>query len=183
MTPCTSLYGTDLVAGACNAGFHAELACGGLPRPSIFRATIQPLTRKLTPGSVIGLNMLYLNSRQWAFQAPAVAALLAEGLPIETVCIAADVPTLDTALGIVGEFAAAGDMWVFFKLLLAPSSPLTPSLPACRRRQPPVLLLTCLQRPHPPPLAAAAAAAQWTLPPSQTALPCCWRCSCCWGWA
>jgi fatty acid synthase subunit alpha len=115
MTPCTSLYGTDLVAASLNAGFHAELACGGLPRPSIFKSTIALLNSKVIPGSGIGLNMLFLNARQWAFQAPAVAGLIREGLPIETVCIAAGVPTLENAVGIVKDFEAAGVKWVSFK--------------------------------------------------------------------
>jgi fatty acid synthase subunit beta len=54
MTPTTSLRGGRLVAAALNAGFHAELACGGLPRPDVFRERIAALAAALEPGHGIG---------------------------------------------------------------------------------------------------------------------------------
>jgi enoyl reductase-like protein len=115
MTPCTSFYGGALVAAATNAGFTAEVACGGLPRAAIFRERLGLLARRLAPGHGISLNMMYLNAKQWAFQLPLVLAMLAEGAPIESVCVAAGVPSLDAGVGIVRALAGAGARWVSFK--------------------------------------------------------------------
>ena len=68
MTPTTSLLGGPLVAACLRAGFTAELAAGGLPRPSIFRESVAALHALLPPGEGICINMLYLNARQWGMQ-------------------------------------------------------------------------------------------------------------------
>lgn len=115
MTPCTSYYGIPLVAACTNAGYHTELACGGLPRPNIFRDRIAKLQSMLQPGHGIGLNMLYLNARQWGFQYPMVGQLIREGVPIETVCVAAGIPSLDTGIEIVKNLEKAGVKFVSFK--------------------------------------------------------------------
>jgi hypothetical protein len=80
MTPCTSLYGIPLVAACENAGFHAELACGGLPRPAIFKERLAKLQGQLAPGHGICLNLLYLNAKQWGFQYPMIPELVRSGV-------------------------------------------------------------------------------------------------------
>ena len=115
MTPCTSYYGTPLVAACTNAGYNAELAAGGLPRPSIFKERLAKLQSQLAPGHGITINMLYLNAKQWGFQYPMIPDLVKSGVPIEGVTIAAGVPTLDTAVEIVTSLAGAGLRFVALK--------------------------------------------------------------------
>jgi len=115
MTPCTSFYGTQLVAASIVAGYHAELAAGGLPRPSIFKARMKKAIEAVRPGDAIGLNMLYLNPRQWAFQFPLLIELRKAGWPIDGMTIGAGVPTLSKAKEILGACASAGLRFVAFK--------------------------------------------------------------------
>ena len=60
MTPTTSFYGLNLVAACANAGYHVELAGGGLSRPAFFKERIATLLTKLKPGAGIALNLLSL---------------------------------------------------------------------------------------------------------------------------
>ena len=115
MTPCTSYYGTRLVAAIANGGFSAELAGGGLPRPAIFAERIARVHALLAPGTPIALNLLYLNAKQWGFQFPAVAQLRSEGAPLEGVTIGAGVPSPDTAAEIVAVLRGAGLRFLAFK--------------------------------------------------------------------
>jgi hypothetical protein len=103
MTPTTSFLGIDLVA-ACNAaGFHGELAAGGLPLPEYFEAKVMELVAKQPPGTGIAVNMLYLNAYLWGFQFPLVCDLARRGVPIETITIAAGVPTPSVAEDILAK--------------------------------------------------------------------------------
>jgi hypothetical protein len=43
--------------------------------------------------------MLYLNSRQWGFQFPLACQMAKEGVPIESICVAAGVPSHKVILG------------------------------------------------------------------------------------
>ena len=115
MTPCTSYYGVPLVAAATNSGFNAELAAGGLPRPAIFNSRLQKLAGALAPGNGISLNLLFLNARQWGFQFPLIPSLRAAGMPIESVTVAAGVPSHDNACEIVRTLKDAGLRFVAFK--------------------------------------------------------------------
>lgn len=115
MTPCTSFYGTQLVAASTVAGYHAELAAGGLPRPGIFKARMQKAIDALRPGDAIGLNLLYLNPRQWAFQFPLMLELRKAGWPIDGMTIGAGVPTAGKAKEILAACAQAGLRFVAFK--------------------------------------------------------------------
>ncbi|KNC49148.1 uncharacterized protein AMSG_11853 [Thecamonas trahens ATCC 50062] len=113
MTP-TSAH-APLVAAIANAGYHAELAGGGLPRKAIFHDRVAQLVALLNPGASFGLNLLFLNPKQWAFQYPATLALLARGVPISHVTIAAGVPSLDNGIEILSALAAAGLRELSFK--------------------------------------------------------------------
>ena len=115
MTPTTSLNGLDLVAACANAGFHCELAGGGLPTPEIFRKAIMDLLDKLDGGVGISINMLYLNPRQWGFQFPLVLDLARQGIPIESITIGAGVPTSDKASEIITQLQAVGIRYMSFK--------------------------------------------------------------------
>eukprot|EP00940_MAST-03C_sp_MAST-3C-sp2_P000932 g932.t1 len=115
MTPTTSLRGIDLVAAAANAGFWAELAGGGLPRPQIFRRAVVALSKKLRPGVGFYVNLLYLNAKQWRFQFPLTCALRREGFPILGITIGAGVPSHDRAMDILKHLSSAGISQISFK--------------------------------------------------------------------
>ncbi|OWZ18416.1 Fatty acid synthase subunit alpha, partial [Phytophthora megakarya] len=115
MTPTTSLEGIDLVAAVQNAGFHAELAAGGLSRPNIFEDAVNELVSKIKPGLGIAINMLYLNAKQWGFQFPMVLRMRRSGVPIESITIGAGIPTLERALEMMSQLEAVGIKVVCFK--------------------------------------------------------------------
>jgi fatty acid synthase subunit beta len=115
MTPTSSLNGVDFVAAICNAGFWGELGGGGLPRASIFREKIDALCAKLRPGVGFILNLLYLNAKQWAFQFPLALEMRRQGYPIESITIAAGVPTPGKAESFIDEMLLAGMKYVSFK--------------------------------------------------------------------
>ncbi|KAI9921603.1 hypothetical protein PsorP6_002324 [Peronosclerospora sorghi] len=115
MTPTTSLKGIDLVAAILNAGFHGELAAGGLSRPNIFESAVNELVSKIKPGLGIAINMLYLNAKQWGFQFPMVLRMRRSGVPIESITIGAGIPTLDRALDMMSQLQAVGIKLVCFK--------------------------------------------------------------------
>ena len=50
MTPTTSINGVPLVAACANAGYHVELAGGGLSRAAIFKSRLNKLVTMLNPG-------------------------------------------------------------------------------------------------------------------------------------
>ncbi|EGZ23948.1 hypothetical protein PHYSODRAFT_556584 [Phytophthora sojae] len=115
MTPTTSLEGIDLVAAIQNAGFHGELAAGGLSRPNIFEDAVNELVSKIKPGLGIAINMLYLNAKQWGFQFPMVLRMRRSGVPIESITIGAGIPTQERALEMMSQLEAVGIKVVCFK--------------------------------------------------------------------
>ncbi|GAB9466788.1 hypothetical protein Gpo141_00004153 [Globisporangium polare] len=115
MNPTTSLAGVDLVAAIMNAGFYGELASGGLHRPEIFNATINELVSKVRPGHGIAINMIYINTKTWAFQYPMVLRLRKSGIPIESITIGAGIPTPDRSKQIMADLFSVGINVVGFK--------------------------------------------------------------------
>ena len=115
MTPTTSYYGLNLVAACANAGYHVELAGGGLSRPSFFKDRITTLLKKLRPGAGIALNLLYLNAKQWGFQFPLACQMRKDGFPIESITIAAGVPSADVADSIIRQMRECGMRYASFK--------------------------------------------------------------------
>ncbi|KAL4138997.1 hypothetical protein PRIC2_002497 [Phytophthora ramorum] len=115
MTPTTSLGGIDLVVAIQNAGFHGELAAGGLSRPNIFEDAVNELVSKIKPGLGIAINMLYLNAKQWGFQFPMVLRMRRSGVPIESITIGAGIPTKERALEMMSQLEAVGIKVVCFK--------------------------------------------------------------------
>lgn len=115
MTPTTSLQGIDLVAAIMNAGFHAELAGGGLSRPDLFKDAVNELVSKIKPGLGIAINMLYLNEKQWGFQYPSVLRMRKAGIPIECITIGAGILTMGRAAEIITELQQAGINLICFK--------------------------------------------------------------------
>jgi len=115
MTPTTSFHGHRLVAACANAGFTAELAGGGLPRKHVFRDRVSRLHALLRPGAAFGVNLLFLNQRQWAFQFPLVLELRRQGVPIDGLTVAAGVPSVDKATEIITAVQGAGMRYVALK--------------------------------------------------------------------
>ncbi|EGZ06164.1 hypothetical protein PHYSODRAFT_341458 [Phytophthora sojae] len=101
MKPTTSLECIDLVAGIQNAGFHGELAAGGLSRPNIFEDAVNELVSKIKLGLGITINMLYLNAKH--------------GVLIESITIGAGIPTQERALEMMSQMDAVGIKVVCFK--------------------------------------------------------------------
>lgn len=106
MTPTTVNH--ELVAAALNAGFHAELAGGGLPTEKMFRGKVEQLLSASNPGCGVTPNMLFLNPSQWGMQFPLVLKLAKEGVPIEGITIGAGVPSLEKASEIIDALHEAG---------------------------------------------------------------------------
>ncbi|KAK1943247.1 Fatty acid synthase subunit alpha [Phytophthora citrophthora] len=115
MTPTTSLNGIDLVAAILNAGFHGELAAGGLSRPNIFEDAVNELVSKIKPGLGITINLLYLNAKQWGFQFPMVLRMRRNGVPIESITIGAGIPTMERAQEMMSQLENVGIKVVCFK--------------------------------------------------------------------
>lgn len=103
------------MAAIANAGYHVELAGGGLSRPAIFRERLDKLMRLLMPGAGIVLNLLYLNAKQWGFQFPLALAMRGDGYPIESITVAAGVPSLDVANNIIASMKRCGMPYISFK--------------------------------------------------------------------
>ncbi|KAJ3326414.1 3-oxoacyl-[acyl-carrier-protein] synthase [Blyttiomyces sp. JEL0837] len=113
MTPCTA--NEDFVAAVINAGFHVELAGGGQHTEAYLRERVNKVLDLVGPGEGITLNILFLNPRLWGFQYPACVAMRKEGIPMEGVCVAAGVPSLDVADEVVRNLREAGIRHVAFK--------------------------------------------------------------------
>lgn len=113
MTPTTA--NEEFVSACINAGFHVELAGGGQHTPEILRQRVENIIQRIAPGEGITLNILFLNPRLWAFQYPAAQNMRLEGIPIDGVCVAAGVPSLDVADETIKNLKAAGLRHIAFK--------------------------------------------------------------------
>ncbi|KAI9088332.1 hypothetical protein DFS34DRAFT_701418 [Phlyctochytrium arcticum] len=113
MTPCTA--SEQFVSAVTNAGFHVELAGGGQHTEQYLRDRVKKIMDRIAPGEGITLNILFLNPRLWGIQYPAVQAMRREGIPMEGVCIAAGVPSMDVADEVIKNLRAAGLRHVAFK--------------------------------------------------------------------
>ncbi|ORY41089.1 fatty acid synthase [Rhizoclosmatium globosum] len=113
MTPCT--MDAQFVSAIINAGYHVELAGGGQHTEGHLRARVNQILGMVGAGAGITLNILFLNPRLWGFQYPATMAMRKEGIPMEGICIAAGVPSLDVADEVVGNLKKAGIRHVAFK--------------------------------------------------------------------
>ncbi|KAJ3414301.1 3-oxoacyl-[acyl-carrier-protein] synthase [Chytridiales sp. JEL 0842] len=113
MTPCTA--SEEFVAAITNAGFHVELAGGGQHTEKHLRDRIEGVIKRVGPGEGVSLNILFLNPRLWGFQYPQVMSMRKEGIPMEGICVAAGVPSLDVANEVVRNLKEAGIKHVAFK--------------------------------------------------------------------
>ncbi|KAJ2840336.1 fatty acid synthase alpha subunit Lsd1 [Coemansia sp. 'formosensis'] len=113
MTPTT--VNECFVAAINNAGYHVELAGGGVFNESEFERRIGNLVKLTKPGQGITLNCIYIDQRLWSFQFPALLRLRAKGVPISGLCIGGGVPSLDSATAIIDSLRSAGIRHVAFK--------------------------------------------------------------------
>ncbi|KAG0272729.1 beta subunit of fatty acid synthetase, partial [Linnemannia exigua] len=113
MTPSTVNEG--FVSAVMNAGYHIELAGGGHYNEAAVRSKVKKIMHLTTPGAGITLNTLFINVRQWGFQAPLVPKLRREGLPMEGFCCAAGVPSLEVANEFITDMLEAGIRHISFK--------------------------------------------------------------------
>ncbi|ORX59428.1 fatty acid synthase [Hesseltinella vesiculosa] len=113
MTPST--VSEKFVSAVMNAGYHVELAGGGHYNEKALRSKVDKIMSLTRPGEGITLNILFLNVRQWGFQYPLIQVMRKEGLPMEGVCVAAGVPSLDVANEIIENLQESGIRHVAFK--------------------------------------------------------------------
>ncbi|ORZ20354.1 fatty acid synthase [Absidia repens] len=113
MTPST--VSEKFVSAVMNAGYHVELAGGAHYNEKALRGKVDKIMNLTRPGEGITLNILFLNVRQWGFQYPLVQVMRKEGLPMEGICVAAGVPSLDVANEVISNVQAAGIRHVAFK--------------------------------------------------------------------
>lgn len=113
MTPST--VSEDFVSAVMNAGYHVELAGGGHYSERMLREKVDKIMELTRPGEGITLNILFLNVRQWGFQYPLIQVMRREGLPMEGVCVAAGVPSLDVANEVIQNLQNSGIRHIAFK--------------------------------------------------------------------
>ena len=113
MTPST--VSAEFVSAVMNAGYHVELAGGGHYNEKMLRSKVDEIMKQTRAGEGITLNILFLNVRQWGFQYPLIQVMRKEGLPMEGVCVAAGVPSLDVANEVLENLQNAGIRHVAFK--------------------------------------------------------------------
>ena len=97
------------------AGYHVELAGGGHYSPTALRAKVAEIQGKISPGTGLTLNLLYINLCQFSFQPPLWQDMCREGLPIEGLCVAAGIPTTEKAAEIISGLKFVGIHHVGFK--------------------------------------------------------------------
>ncbi|KAJ2487623.1 fatty acid synthase alpha subunit Lsd1 [Coemansia sp. RSA 2050] len=113
MSPTTT--NENFVVAINNAGYHAELAGGGMYTEGDMERKVDNLVKLAKPGQGITLNCIYVNQHQWSFQFPALLRLRSQGVPIVGLCIGGGVPSLDSATTIIDSLRSAGIRHVSFK--------------------------------------------------------------------
>ncbi|KAJ2671787.1 fatty acid synthase alpha subunit Lsd1 [Coemansia spiralis] len=105
----------SFVAAVNSAGYHAEIAGGGMYTEEIMLQKLTNLTKLISPGQGITLNFIYINPKQWGFQFPALLRLRKEGMPITGLCIGGGVPSFDVAIDIIESLRSVGIRHMSFK--------------------------------------------------------------------
>ncbi|KAJ2233635.1 fatty acid synthase alpha subunit Lsd1 [Coemansia sp. RSA 485] len=114
MTPTT--VNEDFVAAVSQAGYHVELAGGGIYTADSLDTKVRSLASMLKPGQGITLNCIYFDQKQWSFQFPGILRLRSkEGMPIVGLCIGGGVPSVEKALEIIETLRANGFRHMSFK--------------------------------------------------------------------
>ncbi|KAJ2125831.1 fatty acid synthase alpha subunit Lsd1 [Coemansia sp. RSA 720] len=103
------------VAAISNAGYHVEIACGGMNTEDDMVTKLYALADLLELGRGITLNCIFGNPKLWDFQFQVLLRLRREGLPIVGLSISGDVPSFSKALDIINVLRDAGIRHVSFK--------------------------------------------------------------------
>lgn len=101
MTPTT--VNTEIVSAAINAGYHIELAGGGYFHSKGMEDALKEIAGKITPGSGIGINLIYVNPRMLQWGIPLIKEMRERGFPIQSLTIGAGVPSLEVATEYIEE--------------------------------------------------------------------------------
>ncbi|KAJ2091021.1 fatty acid synthase alpha subunit Lsd1 [Coemansia sp. RSA 986] len=113
MTPTTA--NEAFVAAINSAGYHAEIAGGGMHTEKDMVRKLAALVKMVPPGQGITLNCIYVNQKQWSFQFPALLRLRKKGMPIAGLCIGGGVPSFEAAMGIIESLRSSGIRHMSFK--------------------------------------------------------------------
>ncbi|KAJ2883713.1 fatty acid synthase alpha subunit Lsd1 [Coemansia aciculifera] len=103
------------IAAVNEAGYHTELAGGGIILETDLERRIDNLVKLVKPGQGVTLNCIYIDQRQWSFQFPALLRMRAKGVPIAGLCIGGGVPSLESAASIIDSLRSAGIRHIAFK--------------------------------------------------------------------
>lgn len=95
MTPTT--VNPEIIAATINAGYHIELAGGGYFNGPSMEAALTEVAKNVTPGSGIGINLIYVNPRMLQWGIPLIKSLRERGFPIQSMSIGAGVPSIEVA--------------------------------------------------------------------------------------
>lgn len=95
MTPTT--VSPEFVAATINAGYHIEIAGGGYFTEGMMEDALNQVAKKITPGSGIGINVIYVNPRMLQWSIPMIKSLRERGFPVQSLTIGAGVPSLEVA--------------------------------------------------------------------------------------
>lgn len=95
MTPTT--VNTEIVSATLNAGYHIELAGGGYFHAKGMEDALREVASKITPGTGIGINLIYVNPRMLQWGIPLIKEMRSRGFPIQSLAIGAGVPSLEVA--------------------------------------------------------------------------------------
>lgn len=101
MTPTT--VNTEIVSATINAGYHIELAGGGYFHAKGMEDALKEISEQITPGSGIGINLIYVNPRMLQWGIPLIKEMREKGFPIQSLTIGAGVPSLEVATEYIEE--------------------------------------------------------------------------------
>ncbi|KAK3935182.1 acyl transferase domain-containing protein [Diplogelasinospora grovesii] len=109
MTPTTASW--EFVSAIMNAGYHVELAAGGLHSALDFTQAVHRLAQSIPRGRGICINVIYASPKQIKWQIPLIRKLHSEGQPIDGITFGAGVPSQDVAQ----EYVDMGLRYLSFK--------------------------------------------------------------------
>ena len=110
MTPTTSSW--EFASSIANAGYHVELAAGGLHNADKLSQAILKLQMSIPKGRGICINLIYANPSAIRWQIPLIRKLRSEGVPIDGITFGAGVPSLEIA----GEYISSLNLrYISFK--------------------------------------------------------------------
>lgn len=109
MTPTTVSW--EFVSAITNAGYHAELAAGGLHSAQDFTQAVHSLAKSIPRGRGICINVIYASPKLIKWQIPLIRKLHSEGQPIDGITFGAGVPSQDIAQ----EYVDMGLRYLSFK--------------------------------------------------------------------